>query len=115
MRLWGREASLMASIAQTRRNERYLPDVPIGERVSGWVFANRQAIPNAEAVLELGDALKACPVPLAYALAVPVIDAGRCAGVIALFSADRFSADHQRLVETAVNLLPREFLNAAAS
>jgi glycerol-3-phosphate dehydrogenase (NAD(P)+) len=33
VRLWGRDASLMASIAATRRNERYLPDIPIGARV----------------------------------------------------------------------------------
>jgi putative nucleotidyltransferase with HDIG domain len=89
--------------------------VPIGERITGWVFANQQAIQNAEAVLELGDALRSCPVPLAFALVMPIIDAGRSIGVVALFSADRFSADHQRLVETAVNLLPREFLSTAAS
>lgn len=34
VRLWGRDASLMASIASTRRNVRYLPDAPIGEPVA---------------------------------------------------------------------------------
>jgi glycerol-3-phosphate dehydrogenase (NAD(P)+) len=33
VRLWGRDASLMASIAATRRNAPYLPDVDIDERV----------------------------------------------------------------------------------
>jgi glycerol-3-phosphate dehydrogenase (NAD(P)+) len=33
VRLWGREASLMDSIAATRRNVRYLPDAPIGDSV----------------------------------------------------------------------------------
>jgi glycerol-3-phosphate dehydrogenase (NAD(P)+) len=33
VRLWGRDASLMTSIARTRRNERYLADVAIGEPV----------------------------------------------------------------------------------
>ena len=34
VRLWGRDASLMASMASTRRNVRYLPDAPIGEPVA---------------------------------------------------------------------------------
>lgn len=33
VRLWGRDPSLMASITATRRNERYLPDIAIPERV----------------------------------------------------------------------------------
>ncbi len=33
VRLWGRDASLMASIAASRRNVRYLPDAPIGDGV----------------------------------------------------------------------------------
>ena len=33
VRLWGRDAALMTSIASTRRNERYLPDIAIGASV----------------------------------------------------------------------------------
>ncbi len=33
VRLWGRDAALMAAIGDTRRNARYLPDAPIGESV----------------------------------------------------------------------------------
>jgi len=90
--------------------------VPIGERITGWVYVNRQAIVNAEAALELSEAARrSSPVSLSHALVVPMLDAGRCSGVIALFAAESFSADHQRLVETAVSLLPRGFLSAAAS
>ena len=90
--------------------------VPIGERVTGWVYANRQSIANAEAALELSEPVRrSSPVALTHALVVPMIDAGRCAGVIALFGAEPLTADHQRLVETAVSLLPRSLLSAAAS
>ena len=33
VRLWGRDASLMAAIASTRRNARYLPDVALDPAV----------------------------------------------------------------------------------
>lgn len=90
--------------------------VPIGERVTGWVYANRQPIVNAEAALELTDvARRASPVSLTHTLVVPMMDVGRCVGVIALFGAESFSGDHQRLVETAVSLLPRSVVSAAAS
>ena len=90
--------------------------VPIGERVTGWVFATSQAIVNAEAALELTEsARRSSPVSLTHALAVPMLDAGRCTGVVALFGAEPFSPDHQRLVETAVGLLPRHLLRTAAA
>lgn len=90
--------------------------VPVGERVTGWVYANRQAIVNAEAALELSElARKALPITLTHTLVVPMKDAGLCIGVVALFGADSFGADHQRLVETAVSLLPRSVLSSAAS
>jgi putative nucleotidyltransferase with HDIG domain len=90
--------------------------VPIGERVTGWVFATGQTIANAEAALELSESVRrASPVALTHALATPMLDAGRCTGVVALFGAEPFSPDHARLVETAVSLLPRHLLKSAAS
>jgi glycerol-3-phosphate dehydrogenase (NAD(P)+) len=44
VRLWGRDASLMASIASARRNERYLPQATIGQSVC--------ATPSLEVALE---------------------------------------------------------------
>ena len=51
VRLWGRDGSLMASIGRTRRNERYLPDVPIG--------------PSVLATDSLGAALEGQPIVIA--------------------------------------------------
>ena len=95
------------SIAGTR--------VAIGERVSGWVFANRTAMLNSEAALELGAAAHSSSVPLKHALVVPIIAGGRCVGVVGLFSPERFSEDHQRFLESATALLPAVFSAAAAS
>jgi putative nucleotidyltransferase with HDIG domain len=89
--------------------------VAIGDRVSGWVFANRTAMVNSEAVLELGPAALTSPVPLNYALVVPVISGGRCVGVVGLFGNERFTEDHQRFVESATALLPSAFSAATAS
>jgi len=38
--------------------------IPIGQRLSGWVAANRQTIVNSDAALDLGDSAKATPTPL---------------------------------------------------
>ena len=89
--------------------------VPIGERVTGWSYANHQPIVNAEAALELSEsARKASPVRLAHALVVPMLEAGRCSGVVALFGSDQFTPDHLRLVETGISLLPRSVFHAAS-
>jgi putative nucleotidyltransferase with HDIG domain len=89
--------------------------VPIGDRVSGWVYANRTAMVNSEAALELGTIGYSASTPLSHALVVPVISGGRCVGVIGLFGAERYSDDHQRFVESATALLPSVFWGAAAS
>jgi hypothetical protein len=89
--------------------------VAIGDRVSGWVFANRTAMVNSEAALELGPAARTSPVPLSYALVVPIISGGRCVGVVGLFGNERFTEDHQRFVESATALLPSVFSAATAS
>jgi hypothetical protein len=77
--------------------------VPIGERISGWVFAHAQAVLNSDAALELGPVAKSFSIPLRYAAAVPVLD-GKVVAVIAIFSSDPFEKDHRRLLENAATL-----------
>jgi hypothetical protein len=76
--------------------------VPIGERISGWVFAHAQTVLNSDAALELGPVAKTLSTPLRYAAAAPVQD-GRVVAVIAVFSSEPFENDHRRLLE---NLAP---------
>ena len=77
--------------------------VPIAERISGWVFANGQAVLNSDATLELGPVARTFSVPLKYAAAVPVID-GEVVGVLAMFAGEPFDKDHRRLLENAATL-----------
>ena len=77
--------------------------VPIGERISGWVFAHAQTVLNSDAALELGPVAKTMSTPLRYAAAVPVQD-GRVVAVIAVFSGEPFEKDHRRLLENAATL-----------
>jgi len=77
--------------------------VPIGERISGWVFAHAQAVLNSDATLEIGPVAKTFSVPLRYAAAVPVQD-GRVVAVIGVFGTEPFEKDHRRLLENAATL-----------
>jgi putative nucleotidyltransferase with HDIG domain len=77
--------------------------VPIGERISGWVFAHSQAVVNSDAALELGPVARTFSVPLRYAAAVPVVDRSVVAVVI-VFGSEPFDKDHRRLLENAATL-----------
>src|SRR4029079_12229358 len=48
--------------------------IPVGERISGWAFAHKQVVVNSDATLELGPVARSFPIPLKYALAVPILD-----------------------------------------
>jgi putative nucleotidyltransferase with HDIG domain len=77
--------------------------VPIGERVSGWVFAHAQVVINSDAALELGPIARTFSVPLRYAAAVPVVD-GQVVAVLLALSNEPFEKDHRRLLENAATL-----------
>jgi putative nucleotidyltransferase with HDIG domain len=77
--------------------------VPIGERISGWVFAHGQPVINSDATLELGPVAKTFSVPLRYVAAVPIVD-GQPVAVLMAFSSEPFDRDHRRLLENAATL-----------
>lgn len=73
-----------------------------GERLSGWVAANRQPIVNSDPMLDLGEVSKATTPPLRTSLSVPLLVGNDLVGVLTLYSAtERFGDNHRRLVETA--------------
>jgi putative nucleotidyltransferase with HDIG domain len=78
--------------------------VPIGERISGWIFANAQAVLNSDASLELGPVARTFATPLRYATGVPLIDSGETVGVVMVFSSEPLDKDHRRLLENAATL-----------
>jgi putative nucleotidyltransferase with HDIG domain len=78
--------------------------IPVGERISGWSFAHRQIVFNSDAALDLGPVARSLPVPLRFALAVPVLDGNQLLGVIALYAGEEFQRDHSRMLESAAQL-----------
>jgi GAF domain-containing protein len=73
----------------------------IGDGVSGWVAAQRQAIVNSEAALDLGSRVRSMRTPLESCLSVPLIAGDTLAGVVTLYSAAQsaFSEDQSRLIQ----------------
>lgn len=86
--------------------------IPIGDRISGWAFAHKQAVMNSNAALELGPVARTFSVPLRYAMAVPVTSGASSApvGVITTYGSDPFDNDHRRLLESAATLYASSIL-----
>ena len=75
--------------------------IRVGDRLTGWVAANRQPIVNSDAALDLGERAKTLDVSLRSCLSVPLLDGSKLAGVLSLYAQDRdaFSEDLGRLVQ----------------
>jgi GAF domain-containing protein len=75
--------------------------VAIGERLTGWVAANRQPIINSDAALDLATRVNAVSPPLSRCISVPLMVGDALIAVLTLYTAvpDGFSADHGRLIQ----------------
>lgn len=82
-----------------------------GQRLSGWVAANRQSIVNSDAVLDLGEIAKTVSPRLRTCLSTPLIAQEQLVGVMTVYSSslDGFSDNHRRLVETAAKYVALRF------
>jgi putative nucleotidyltransferase with HDIG domain len=79
-----------------------------GERLSGWVAANRQSILNSDPALDLDEVSKRTTPPLRTTVSVPVIANGELLGVLTLYSAtEKFTDQDRQVVETAARLAAR--------
>ncbi|MFN7983098.1 MAG: HD domain-containing protein [Vicinamibacterales bacterium] len=65
--------------------------ITIGERLSGWVAANRRAVINSDAALDLGASAHDGQAQLKYSLCVPVATSAHVVGVISLYSSRPFA------------------------
>lgn len=74
-----------------------------GQRLTGWVAANRQAMMNSDAVLDLGEIARSMTPRLRTCLSTPLICQDQLVGVLTLYSsgAEGFSEDHRRIMEIA--------------
>ncbi len=75
--------------------------IGVGQRLSGWVAAHRQAIRNSDPVLDFGDALRSMAPRPRSCLSIPLTVRGGLIGVLSLYSTglESFTEDHQRIVE----------------
>ena len=75
--------------------------IGLGERLSGWVAANRRSIRNSDPVLDLGDLARSMSPRLRSCLSTPLVSQGALVGVVSLYSPSRdaFTEEHQRVLE----------------
>jgi putative nucleotidyltransferase with HDIG domain len=84
-------------------NASHFADVRIamGQRLSGWVAANRQTILNSDPMLDLGEVARVLRPALRSCLSTPLLGNGDLIGVLTVYSTNRdaFTEDHRRIVE----------------
>jgi diguanylate cyclase (GGDEF)-like protein/putative nucleotidyltransferase with HDIG domain len=91
--------------------------IPLGERLSGWVAANRQTISNSDPVLDLGDAARPHALALRSCISTPLVVGDELVGVLTLYSGEpnAFNEDHKRVIEVVGREIARAFKRATTS
>jgi diguanylate cyclase (GGDEF)-like protein/putative nucleotidyltransferase with HDIG domain len=89
--------------------------IGLGQRLSGWVAANRTTISNSDASLDLADAVNLPSRQLRSCLSTSLICDDELIGVLALYSteASGFNEDHKRIIEAVARQIARMFKSAA--
>ena len=78
-----------------------------GQRLSGWVAANRKTIINSDPILDLGEAVRTLKPRLLSCASTPLVLGDQLVGVLTVYSTQRdaFNDDHRRVLESAGKLL----------
>jgi putative nucleotidyltransferase with HDIG domain len=79
--------------------------IPRGQRLSGWVAANRLSVLNSDPVLDLGEAARSMRPPLRSCLSAPILAGDELIGVLSAYSTERdiFTENHQRIMEAVAS------------
>jgi diguanylate cyclase (GGDEF)-like protein len=88
--------------------------IPRGERLSGWVAANKVTILNADPILDLGEVSRALRPRLRSCISTPLVRNQELVGVLSLYSvdSDAFNEDHKRILEVAGRQVSQTVHNA---
>ena len=88
--------------------------IGLGQRLSGWVAANRQTILNSDAALDFGDGAKSFSPRLRTCLSTPLVFNDDLIGVLSLYSTqlNGFNDDHKRVIEVVARQIAHIFKNA---
>jgi putative nucleotidyltransferase with HDIG domain len=75
--------------------------VGVGQRLTGWVAANRQVIVNSDAALDLGERAKTVVPALESCMSAPLVTGTALVGVLTLYSSEKkaFNDDQGRLIQ----------------
>jgi len=75
--------------------------ITLGQRLSGWVAANRQTIANSDALLDLGDTARASTLRLKSCISTPLVANDVLIGTLTLYSIESraFDDEHRRVIE----------------
>jgi diguanylate cyclase (GGDEF)-like protein/putative nucleotidyltransferase with HDIG domain len=89
--------------------------IPLGQRLSGWVAANRRTIVNSDPTLDFGDVARQLTPRLRSCLSTPLLSDDQLVGVLTLYSAtaDGFNEDHRRIIEVVARQIAHTFKRAA--
>jgi diguanylate cyclase (GGDEF)-like protein/putative nucleotidyltransferase with HDIG domain len=89
--------------------------IPLSQKLSGWVAANRQSISNSDAALDLGAAVDCQSPKLRSCISTPMVREDELIGVLALYSPDSnaFNDDHLRIIETVARQIAHTLKSAS--
>jgi putative nucleotidyltransferase with HDIG domain len=73
--------------------------IDVGQKITGWVAANRQIIINSAAAIDLGAGAESLHPPLTSCLSVPLLTGATLMGVLTLYGRETFDEGQGRLVE----------------
>lgn len=90
--------------------------VPMGQRLTGWVAANRQTILNSDPTLDLGEVARSLRPPLNSCLSTPLMTPTTLVGTLTVYSPHRqaFNDEHRRVLEVIAKQVSQTILQAAA-
>jgi len=88
--------------------------IALGQRLSGWVAANRQTISNSDASLDLGDVARSSALRLRSCISTPLVFNDNLVGVLSLYStkSNGFNDDHRRIIEVVARQIAHTFARA---
>lgn len=91
------------------------PEIPLGERLSGWVAAHRTPIWNSDATLDLSSEM-ARRTELAVGSSVPLIDGDVLVGTLTLYSAagEEIAVEQRLLIQSVAPMLATTLSSAVA-
>jgi putative nucleotidyltransferase with HDIG domain len=83
--------------------------IGLGQKLSGWVAANRQTIRNSDPILDLGEGARSDALWLRSSLSTSIICRGELLGVLSLYSeqADAFTEEHKAMIEAVCQQIAR--------